>query len=134
MSEKCSLSYCSYCSICFMYLTIFSRYVLYGGYVTTYRPFEFWILRTVAKLDTTIACQIESMKHCQNDIVNQNDERLFASTTLADVKARVLSRSALLPVAPLSHETPPLTELWPCKPQVEVHATIAYIAHDNHLD
>lgn len=87
--------------------------VLYGGLVITYRQFDFWILRTVAKLDTTIAGQIESMKHCGNDIVNNSEERLFA-TTLADVKARVLSRSVLLPVAPLSHETPPLTKLWAC--------------------
>ena len=70
--------------------------VMYGGYVTTYRQSEFWILRTMAGLDTTIVGQVESMKHCRNDIVNTNDGRLFASTHV-DVKVRVLSRSVCSP-------------------------------------
>ena len=84
--------------------------VKYGGYVTGYRQSDFWIHRTMARLDTTIAGQMESMKHRRNDVVTKNDERLSASTH-ADVKVRVLSRGAVLPVAPLSHETPPPTKL-----------------------
>ncbi len=94
--------------------------VMYGGYVTTYRQSDFWILRTMARLDTTTAGQIMSMKHCRNEIVTENDERLFASPH-ADVKLRVLSRSALFPVAPLSHETPPLTKLWFCSHNRSTH-------------
>lgn len=68
------------------------------SYAMRYQRSDLQILRTFARLDTTIAGQMESMKHCRNKIITKYDERLFASNH-ADVRARVLSRDALLPVA-----------------------------------